>query len=1154
MMRSIKRVMNTLGMPAASTNTRTGIMTCLAAWVLAAGIGLAADYEFYAGSQYPGKERRPGVELRKVVEPGGKPQEYARRSVEWWPRKGVDLIEVKAGMPLRTWTFAKDGTTLDAHLVGFRGMGNTVTEREGEGEEPPVVLRLTDGRKRMYPRGTFSKADKEFIMGLFVAEMERIREQSEKVRYTKPARIDSEFPNIAKPGEPGTLQVESEHFVWGSGSQSGGDGDPWINDRDLAKGERYRAATVSWAEYMWSLYDYSGLLMPYWDKPSQSKYVITVPGTKRDGHKVIGGYAGGGYGGCGIKGASSGLLSHEWGHGIRLNGQHVGGGEAGADTCSTFSYPGPKGNHHPNRPARNIFNGMNGYGFTTFYNLVGDDPNMGYGWFMAMPLAAIENNSLLSTARILEQRGLAKNGIRGLGDLVGEYAARLATFDCEMEDLYRRSMYSPMRQWLETVDAEQGIYRVPADDAPEPFGMNIVRLVPAAGATNITVDFRGMHNPETYSDWRACILAVSADGTRRYTRLWNKGKMTLAINKDDASHWLTVAATPTALYVPGSRQDGGDGLFYSGRHAWRYPWSAQISGATPGSPHKTVSDFGRAGTPSQNRLLPAPLDSPMADEAARGDGHRHANGGGWVQASATVDPTAYVGPNAMVLDNAKVLGGASVEDFAVVMDSAVVKDNARVFGGALITNKAKVEGFARTWLPLDGENIATVVPKRPKAEELHRYGLWANYAMDCGDPVVLEDFYRYPISASEGYAKPLLPVLDGYVYGQPEFVDEGGRLGLRFDGKARFAELSPRALDLGEATIVVELQREGASPAVVFDFGCSSDNCMTLSIDRDGTPRFVATVDGKAVLTLAGEGQVPMAAWAQLRVEIDGTNATLWVDSRKVAGSASLFRPCDVFKPDQPRRNLLACSRDGTCAFAGIIDSVVIYHAVHQDFDALPAPTSDAPVRPTPAILAMQEKILGDADQLKRKISSLVGEKFKEYEKLAQESKARREELVTRYKPLLEARKELEEARNRSKKLKGSQVAEFNIKVIAPLEIKVNEAETEAWKPYLPEKEWLNAFEFAGFRGYYNEPYRRYLEMRVRAVLGGGEMREDLNRLKLLVEVGSKPEYWRSEIDWDWRMKEEVSGEIDSLPLMQKWVLRTRGPVVKRDPSAGGRQ
>ena len=35
---------------------------------------------------------------------------------------------------------------------------------------------------------------------------------------------------------------------------------------------------------------------------SQVKYVITVPGTKRDGHKVIGGYAGGGYGGCGIKG------------------------------------------------------------------------------------------------------------------------------------------------------------------------------------------------------------------------------------------------------------------------------------------------------------------------------------------------------------------------------------------------------------------------------------------------------------------------------------------------------------------------------------------------------------------------------------------------------------------------------------------------------------------------------------------------------------------------------------------------------------------------------------------------------------------------------------------------------------------------------------
>ena len=154
----MRRVITYFGVPSVFTDTTTRVTPSLAAWVLAAGIGLAADYEFYAGSQYPGKALRPGVELRKVVEPGGKPQEYARRSVEWWPRQGVDLIAVKAGMPHRTWTFAKDGTTLDAHLVGFRGMGNTVTEREGEGDEPPVVLRLADGRKRMYPRGTFSKS------------------------------------------------------------------------------------------------------------------------------------------------------------------------------------------------------------------------------------------------------------------------------------------------------------------------------------------------------------------------------------------------------------------------------------------------------------------------------------------------------------------------------------------------------------------------------------------------------------------------------------------------------------------------------------------------------------------------------------------------------------------------------------------------------------------------------------------------------------------------------------------------------------------------------------------------------------------------------------------------------------------------------------
>ena len=51
-------------------------------------------------------------------------------------------------------------------------------------------------------------------------------------------------------------------------------------------------------ENIWTLYEYSGDLVPWWDRPKQYKYTIKVPGTMRDGYQFISGYAGGGYGGC----------------------------------------------------------------------------------------------------------------------------------------------------------------------------------------------------------------------------------------------------------------------------------------------------------------------------------------------------------------------------------------------------------------------------------------------------------------------------------------------------------------------------------------------------------------------------------------------------------------------------------------------------------------------------------------------------------------------------------------------------------------------------------------------------------------------------------------------------------------------------------------
>jgi acyl-[acyl carrier protein]--UDP-N-acetylglucosamine O-acyltransferase len=74
--------------------------------------------------------------------------------------------------------------------------------------------------------------------------------------------------------------------------------------------------------------------------------------------------------------------------------------------------------------------------------------------------------------------------------------------------------------------------------------------------------------------------------------------------------------------------------------------------------------------------------------------HRHPNGGGLVQDTATVADTAYVGPNAKVSDFAIVLDSAMVRDFARVRDFAMVRDFARVQASAVVSGNAWLYGNA----------------------------------------------------------------------------------------------------------------------------------------------------------------------------------------------------------------------------------------------------------------------------------------------------------------------------------------------------------------------------------------------------------------------------------------------------------------------------
>jgi carbonic anhydrase/acetyltransferase-like protein (isoleucine patch superfamily) len=81
-------------------------------------------------------------------------------------------------------------------------------------------------------------------------------------------------------------------------------------------------------------------------------------------------------------------------------------------------------------------------------------------------------------------------------------------------------------------------------------------------------------------------------------------------------------------------------------------------------------------------------------EGAKTNGHRHANGGGFVASTAKVAATAYVGPHAKVLGYATVSDSARIKDYAIVKGSAKISGNAEVNENAMVLSNAEVTGNA----------------------------------------------------------------------------------------------------------------------------------------------------------------------------------------------------------------------------------------------------------------------------------------------------------------------------------------------------------------------------------------------------------------------------------------------------------------------------
>lgn len=251
---------------------------------------------------------------------------------------------------------------------------------------------------------------------------------------------------------------------------------------------------------------------------------------------------------------------------------------------------------------------------------------------------------------------------------------RCVTWDFEIfggqpADLYRQDAARGRdeilrygRVLLEPVPYEEGWLRPPMEMAPQQFGWNICPL--RAVSDEASVELSGYVNAERGSDWRASFVGVDAAGKPRYGKIAGVGEaLRFKVEKDIKELYLVVCATPTrVMAIPMT------GDFRSAEQE-RFPYKVRLTGCEP-------------------------LDVLVPDKATE-PGARHANGGGFVAATAHADPTAYVGPNAQVLGKAKLLGNARIEDHAVVKDGATVRDHARVSGHAVVGGNATVRDRAK---------------------------------------------------------------------------------------------------------------------------------------------------------------------------------------------------------------------------------------------------------------------------------------------------------------------------------------------------------------------------------------------------------------------------------------------------------------------------
>ncbi|MBO3100407.1 DUF6055 domain-containing protein [Cellulomonas fengjieae] len=300
-------------------------------------------------------------------------------------------------------------------------------------------------------------------------------------------------------------------------------------------------------------------------------------------------------------------------------------------------------------------------------------PRLGDGsWLLLQYLAERDGEQLLASlwreAEAGEDPLSAYKRLTGLSqaDLnrrVAEYALRTVSWDfangsaiADAVDKLDPVLLADRTTPVQAVDGDPGHYRVLDAFAPSDYGFTIVRLAPDPGARAIHLRLRGHEvAPDAGLSFGFVVLR---DGVPRYSPVTESLDQEVQLTlRTDEQVYLVVVGAPTVHHPHASDEGFGE--------VARYPYEFRVSGAS----------------------VPADGTEPIPS-----GGHRHPNGGGWVDDAATVDPTAFVGPDAVVRGDAQVRGNVRIEGRAWVEAGAVAEGDVVVRDVALLRSSAHLSG------------------------------------------------------------------------------------------------------------------------------------------------------------------------------------------------------------------------------------------------------------------------------------------------------------------------------------------------------------------------------------------------------------------------------------------------------------------------------